>query len=208
QAASTEAGKSADEAKPTGTDSGQKKPQRRRAGIGGVGAGAAAGAEKKSDAAERKPAQRKPMGKPAAKSTDQPSQRKPMGKPAAKSADQPSQRKPMAKPAAKKEPVMIGSKSLGQWSKLVGLGLGGLIVAAGIIVLAARGVTTLPGVPEFLERYPGEYDIPEFVDPGFPGWVRWTHFLNIFFMVLIIRSGLQVRHQQKPPAFYTPKKGG
>ena len=103
---------------------------------------------------------------------------------------------------------MIGSKSLGQWSKLVGLGLGGLIVAAGIIVLAARGVTTLPGVPEFLERYPGEYDIPEFVDPGFPGWVRWTHFLNIFFMVLIIRSGLQVRHQQKPPAFYTPKKGG
>ena len=250
QAASTEAGKPADEAKPTGTDSGQKKPQRRRAGIGGVGAGAAAGAaaagtgaaagaEKKFDAAERKPAQRKPMGKPAAKTADQPAQRKPMGKPAAKTADQPAQRKPMAKPAAKtadsptakpapaaksassgsagaasakpaakKEPVMIGSKSLGQWSKLVGLGLGGLIVAAGIIVLAARGVTTLPGVPEFLERYPGEYDIPEFVDPGFPGWVRWTHFLNIFFMVLIIRSGLQVRHQQKPPAFYTPKKGG
>src|SRR5699024_4318401 len=221
-------------AKSTGGDSGQKKPQRRRAGIGGVGAGAAAGAaaagtgaaaaagaEKKSDAAERKPAQRKPMGKPAAKTADQPAQRKPTAKPAAKSADQPAQRKPMAKPAAKtadgpaakpapaaksassgsagaasakpaakKEPVMIGSKSLGQWSKLVGLGLGGLIVAAGIIVLAARGVTTLPGVPEFLERYPGEYDIPEFVDPGFPGWVRWTHFLNIFFMVLIIRSGL------------------
>src|SRR5699024_6793165 len=217
-------GKSADEAKPTGTDSGQKKPQRRRAGIGGVGAGAAAGAEKESDAAERKPAQRKPMGKPAAeatdqpaqrkpmrkpaaKSTDQPSQRKPMGKPAAKSADQPSQRKPMAKPAAKKEPVMIGSKSLGQWSKLVGLGQRGLIVAAGIIVLAARGVKTLPGVPEFLERYPGEYDISEFVDPIFPGWVRWTHFLNIFFMVLILRSVLLVRHQQKPPAFYTPKEG-
>src|SRR5699024_1509149 len=130
-----------------------------------AGTGAAAGAEKKSDAAERKPAQRKPMGKPAAKTADQPAQRKPMGKPAAKSADQPAQRKPIAqpaaktadrptanpapaaksaaagsagaasaKPAAKKEPVMIGSKSLGQWSKLVGLGLGGLIVAAGIIV--------------------------------------------------------------------------
>ena len=88
------------------------------------------------------------------------------------------------------------------------LGLLGLVAAAGIIVLAARGVTTLPGVPEFLERYPGEYHIPEFVEPGFPGWVRWTHFLNIFFMVLIIRSGLQVRHQQKPPAYYTPKRGG
>lgn len=103
---------------------------------------------------------------------------------------------------------MIGSKSVGQWAKLGGLGLGGLIVAAGIIILAARGVTTLPGVPEFLERYPGEYHLPEFVDPGFPAWARWTHFLNIFFIVLIIRSGLQVRHQQKPPAFYTPKKGG
>jgi thiosulfate reductase cytochrome b subunit len=151
------------------------------------------------------PAQRKPMAKPAAKTADSPTA-KPA--PAAKSASSGSAGAASAKPAAKKEPVMIGSKSLGQWSKLVGLGLGGLIVAAGIIVLAARGVTTLPGVPEFLERYPGEYDIPEFVDPGFPGWVRWTHFLNIFFMVLIIRSGLQVRHQQKPPAFYTPKKGG
>ena len=103
---------------------------------------------------------------------------------------------------------MIGSKSVGQWAKLGGLGLAGLIVAAGIIILAARGLTTLPGVPEFLKRYPGEYHLPEFVDDGFPGWARWTHFLNVFFMVLIIRSGLQVRHQQKPPAFYTPKKGG
>jgi thiosulfate reductase cytochrome b subunit len=103
---------------------------------------------------------------------------------------------------------MIGSKTLGQWAKLIGLSIGGLVVAAGILILAARGVTTLPGVPEFLERYPGEYHQPDFVDAGFPAWARWTHFLNIFFMVLIIRSGLQVRHQQKPPALYTPKKGG
>ena len=27
-------------------------------------------------------------------------------------------------------------------------------------------------------------------------------------MVLIIRSGYQVRTQQKPPAFWTPKRGG
>ena len=195
-----------------------------------MAAGAAAASDKSSDGAEKKPAQRKPMAKPAAKTADKPAQRKPMAKPAATNDDKAAARtadKPAAKtapaakatssgsgstasakPAAKKEPIMIGSKSLGQWSKLVGLGLGGLIVAAGILILAARGVTTLPGVPEFLERYPGEYHIPDFVDPGFPGWVRWTHFLNIFFMVLIIRSGLQVRHQQKPPAFYTPKNGG
>ncbi|WP_144588545.1 cytochrome b/b6 domain-containing protein [Brevibacterium casei] len=124
-----------------------------------------------------------------------------------KTAEKPkTAEKAKAQPA--REPIMIGSKSLGQWGKLVSLGLGGLIVVGGILILAARGVTTLPGVPEFLERYPGEYHLPDFVEPGFPAWARWTHFLNLFFMVLIIRTGLQVRHQQKPPAFYTPKKGG
>lgn len=103
---------------------------------------------------------------------------------------------------------MIGSKTLTQWVKLGVLGAVGAVVAAGILVLAARGVTTLPGVPEWMERYPGEYDLPESSTPGFPWWARWSHFLNIFLMVLIIRSGLLVRTQQKPPAFYTPKRGG
>lgn len=118
----------------------------------------------------------------------------------------PAAREKPAKP--QREPVMIGSRSLSSWIKLGALGVVGLIVLAAVIVLAARGVTTLPGVPEFLERYPGEYHLPEFVDPGFPAWARWTHFLNVFLMVLIIRTGLQVRHQQKPPAFYTPRRGG
>ncbi|WP_153006505.1 cytochrome b/b6 domain-containing protein, partial [Leucobacter sp. G161] len=119
---------------------------------------------------------------------------------------------PAAKPAApakpKREPRMIGSRSLSQWVKLGSLGLVGLIVLAGVIVLAARGVTTLPGVPEFVERYPGEYEPAVVADEGFPAWARWTHFLNLFFMVLIVRSGLMVRHQQKPDAFFTPKRGG
>lgn len=103
---------------------------------------------------------------------------------------------------------MLGSRSLAQWIRLGVWGVVGATVGAGIVVLAARGVTTLPGVPEFVEQYPGEYHIPEVAEPGFPSWVRWTHFLNIFLMVLIVRSGLQVRQQQKPPAFWTPKKGG
>ncbi|MGO4807880.1 cytochrome b/b6 domain-containing protein [Arthrobacter sp. 2MCAF15] len=82
------------------------------------------------------------------------------------------------------------------------------MIAAAIIVLTARGVTTLPGVNEFLERYPGDYNPREAVDPGFPAWVRWTHFLNFFLMVLIIRSGWLVRSQQRPPASWTSKRGG
>lgn len=111
-----------------------------------------------------------------------------------------------AKPA--REPRVIGSRSLSQWVKLGVWGVVGAILAAGIIVLAARGVTTLPGVPEFMERYPGEYHIPEVAEPGFPAWARWSHFLNIFLMALIIRSGLQIRKQQKPPAFWASKRGG
>lgn len=111
-----------------------------------------------------------------------------------------------AKP--KREPVMVRGRALAHWVRLGVLGIAGAIAAAGIIVLAARGVTTLPGVPEWLERYPGEYDLPDSAVPGFPWWVRWSHFLNIFLMVLIIRSGLLVRQQQQPPAFWTPKRGG
>lgn len=103
---------------------------------------------------------------------------------------------------------MIGTRTLAQWVKLGVLGVLGVVVAAGITVLAARGVTTLPGVPEFLKRYPGEYHLPDTVEPGFPAWARWTHFLNFFMMVLIIRSGWQVRTQQKPPAFWASKRGG
>ena len=116
--------------------------------------------------------------------------------------------KPTPPPTPRREPTLIAGKPLSRWVRWAVLGLLGLVAAAGIIVLAARGVTTLPGVPEFVERYPGEYRLPEFVAEGFPAWARWTHFLNFFFMVLIIRTGLLVRHQQKPPAYYTPKRGG
>ncbi|MGY2744950.1 thiosulfate reductase cytochrome b subunit [Arthrobacter sp. UYCu723] len=108
----------------------------------------------------------------------------------------------------KPEARLYGSRTLGQWIKLAMLLALGAVAAAAILVLAARGVTTLPGVPEFLERYPGEYHLPETAESGFPWWAQWTHFLNIFLMVLIIRSGYQGRTQQKPPAFWTPKRGG
>ncbi|WP_449282514.1 cytochrome b/b6 domain-containing protein [Leucobacter sp.] len=103
---------------------------------------------------------------------------------------------------------MLGSRALGGWVRLAVLFGGGAIVAAGVVVLAARGVTTLPAAPGFLERYPGEYELPGFVEEGFPAWARWSHYLNFFFVVLIVRTGLLVRYQQKPPAFYTPRRGG
>ena len=45
----------------------------------------------------------------------------------------------------------------------------------------------------FIERYPGTLE-PTHPDTttGFPAWARWQHFLNLFLLVFIIRSGVQI----------------
>ncbi|WP_240645925.1 cytochrome b/b6 domain-containing protein [Georgenia sp. SYP-B2076] len=58
---------------------------------------------------------------------------------------------------------------------------------------------------DFLTRYPGAYELPEAAPVGFPGWLGWQHFFNMFLIVLIIRSGLGVRREQRPAAYWTPR---
>jgi thiosulfate reductase cytochrome b subunit len=105
-------------------------------------------------------------------------------------------------------PRVLHGRTAGAWSWLVARWGAVVVTAAGLIILAARGVTTLPGVPEFLTRYPGTYALPETAPIGFPLWANWMHYLNFFFMMLILRTGLQVRHERKPAAYWTPAKGG
>ncbi len=63
---------------------------------------------------------------------------------------------------------------------------------------------------DFLVAFPGETHLPEGAPVGIPAWLGWQHFFNVFLMVLIIRSGLQVRTEKRPTVFWTPKrpKGG
>ena len=72
---------------------------------------------------------------------------------------------------------------------LLPIGFGLLIVA----VAVAQGLRGEPTVQQFIERYPGtvEPSRPE-ATTGFPVWARWQHFLNLFFLIFIIRSGLQI----------------
>lgn len=49
----------------------------------------------------------------------------------------------------------------------------------------AYGLPHLPVLPQFNE---GMVSGPH----GFPGWVRWSHFFNFFFLMLLIRSGLSI----------------
>jgi thiosulfate reductase cytochrome b subunit len=105
-----------------------------------------------------------------------------------------------AKPAAQPKARAFLSTGTG---KAV-MGVVGLLVAAALAVLVARWLVGIDGVRAFLVRYPGETHLPEGASLGFPGWVRWQHFLNLFFMVLIIRSGIQIRREQRPAAYWTP----
>ncbi len=82
-----------------------------------------------------------------------------------------------------------------------------LLALMAVVVLAARWLVTLESVQGFISEYPGESHLPEGAPVGLPGWLGWQHFFNAFFMVLIIRSGWQVRTQRKPPASWTPRWG-
>ena len=61
---------------------------------------------------------------------------------------------------------------------------------------------------EFLAAYPGEYPLPEGAPVGIPPWLGWQHFFNTFLIVLIIRSGLQVRTEKRPSVFWSPRNNG
>lgn len=64
-------------------------------------------------------------------------------------------------------------------------------VAALFAVAIAQELRTLPAVQEFILRYPGDAT-PVSVTSGFPWWLRAQHFFNAFFMMFIIRAGIQI----------------
>ncbi|MEW1980625.1 cytochrome b/b6 domain-containing protein [Citricoccus sp. NPDC079358] len=85
--------------------------------------------------------------------------------------------------------------------------IGGLVVVAVAVVLGARWLRTLEGVQEFIATYDGHSTQLEAAPEGMPWWMGWQHFFNMFLIVLIIRTGLQVRNERKPPGYWTAKKG-
>ncbi|MCR2763032.1 cytochrome b/b6 domain-containing protein [Microbacterium sp. zg.B48] len=110
-----------------------------------------------------------------------------------------------AKPASATEPERIGPFTRLQWAGAVIVGGGGLLIAAGMAVAAVRWLLSLEPLQEFLTTYPGEYHLPEGAPVGFPAWLGWQHFFNVFLIVLIIRSGLRVRSEKRPSVFWSPR---
>lgn len=64
-----------------------------------------------------------------------------------------------------------------------------LLLAA---VATAQSLRELPTVQAFIAQYPGIAQAAPRVESGFPWWLRLQHFLNMFFMLFIIRAGIQI----------------
>lgn len=130
-----------------------------------------------------------------------------------------------AVPTAKAEPVAAapgssapsqpgarryGPLTVKQWVGASVVGVLAIIGAATIVVQLTRWFLGLDFMQDFLATYPGVTPLPDGAPVGLPAWLGWQHFFNVFLIVLIIRSGLQVRTERRPPAYWTPRwsKGG
>ncbi|MGO4488741.1 cytochrome b/b6 domain-containing protein [Microbacterium sp. 2RAF4] len=93
------------------------------------------------------------------------------------------------------------------WTQAIGVlfGAAALGVLAGAAIAFVRTLLSFPFMQDFLAAFPGEYEPGIAVEPGFAPWIGWQHFFNMFLMVLIIRSGLQVRTEKRPTVFWTPR---
>ncbi|MGA7147891.1 MAG: cytochrome b/b6 domain-containing protein, partial [Microbacterium sp.] len=109
------------------------------------------------------------------------------------------------RPEPKPAPKRIGPFTKLQWAGAVIVGGGGLLFAGLLAVFAVRWLLSTAWGVEFLATYPGEYHLPEGAPVGFPAWLGWQHFFNVFLMVLIIRSGLRVRSEKRPTVFWSPR---
>ncbi|AKK02663.1 cytochrome b/b6 domain-containing protein [Corynebacterium epidermidicanis] len=89
--------------------------------------------------------------------------------------------------------------------KAAGIGLAALVVLVAL-VLGSRWLVDGPA-HDFITRYPGVAPTPQNTPVGLPAWLGWSHFFNFFLMALIIRSGIQIRRERKPEAYFTSKSG-
>ena len=79
-----------------------------------------------------------------------------------------------------------------RWFNLLWLLPIGFVVLI-VAVAAAKGLRGMPSVQRFIERYPGTIESARPVQhAGLPLWVGAQHFLNLFMMIFIIRSGVQI----------------
>ena len=61
-----------------------------------------------------------------------------------------------------------------------------------VSVAAAKGLRSTAWGQSFVRHHPGAVLTPRPSAIGIPWWARWEHFFNLFFLLFIIRAGLQI----------------
>lgn len=59
------------------------------------------------------------------------------------------------------------------------------------MIATAQQLRTMPEIQSFIQAYPGTGSFSQPVHDGFPWWLRCQHYLNLFIIIFMIRSGLQ-----------------
>ena len=125
----------------------------------------------------------------------------------AKTAPEPAP-KPVPKPAQQPAPASAtAGKPEGVARQWLPWAIGALLLLAAAVFGARWFVGTETGAG-FIERYDGIQPLPDNAPVGFPAWLNWAHFFNMFLMALIVKTGLDVRREKRPDAYWQPKKGG
>jgi thiosulfate reductase cytochrome b subunit len=95
----------------------------------------------------------------------------------------------------------------GPWFKLIWI-IPLVIVVGAILVFAAQAFRASTAGTDFLKTYPGRSELPKWAPVGFPAWLQWQHFLSAIFILLIVRTGIQIRTTRRPPAYWTRNNSG
>lgn len=92
-------------------------------------------------------------------------------------------------------------------SGVVGLfGAAALVLVAWCLVFATRALLATDPLEAFVDRFPGGAPILASTPEGIPAFVSWTHFLNAFFLVLIIRTGIRTRTEKRAGGLWSSRR--
>ena len=128
----------------------------------------------------------------------------------AKTAPEPAPKPdPKPTPQAAQQPARVESagKPEGVAKRWLPWAIGALLLLAAAAFGARWYVGTEAGA-DFIARYNGIQPLPDNAPVGLPGWLNWAHFFNMFLMALIIKTGIDVRREKRPAAYWQPTKGG
>lgn len=99
-----------------------------------------------------------------------------------------------------------GPESVARRGRVWG-GLAALLALLLVGVLGSRFFLGTDAGADFVARYDGTQPLPDNAPVGFPAWLNWAHFFNMFLMATIVKTGIDVRREKRPAGYWTSKRG-